>query len=258
MGDTDLVFAPIADVGARWREATLSPVALTERCLARIETLNPRLNAFITVTAELAREQARHAERVLKAGTWLGPLHGVPVPIKDFYDTAGVRTTAGFEHFHAICGVSCFKPTFGVLSAVGILAGEREPDPAIPFLSHPCVMARSADDVALAFEAVSNVSAETTQPVRRIAVVTNAAADQEVRTAFAEAIKALSRLDVVLSETEVPFEAASFDGKSIEKDRARIDATLFADVEAIVLPTLAAPAPTVDAAREQRDFEQAT
>ncbi len=115
-------------------------------------------------------------------------------------------------------------------------------------------MARSADEVALAFEAVSGVSAAATQPARRIAVVTNAAADQEVRAAFDEAVDALSRLDVILSETEVPFEAARFDVTSIETDRARIDATLFADVDAIVLPALAASTPTVDAAREQGDL----
>jgi aspartyl-tRNA(Asn)/glutamyl-tRNA(Gln) amidotransferase subunit A len=74
-------------------------VEVVETCLKRIEELNPRLNAFITVLADRALEQARVAEAEIKAGKWRGPLHGIPVGIKDFYDTAGVRTTAAFEHF---------------------------------------------------------------------------------------------------------------------------------------------------------------
>jgi aspartyl-tRNA(Asn)/glutamyl-tRNA(Gln) amidotransferase subunit A len=70
-----------------------------EVCLKRIETLNPVLNAFITVMADDARDQANAAEVEIKAGQWRGPLHGVPVAVKDFYDTAGVSTTAGAEQF---------------------------------------------------------------------------------------------------------------------------------------------------------------
>src|SRR6185437_15660747 len=65
----------------------------------RIAALNSSLNAFITVTAELAQHQARDAEREIGAQQCRGPLHGVPVAVKDFYDTAGIRTTAAFEHF---------------------------------------------------------------------------------------------------------------------------------------------------------------
>src|SRR5262249_29976334 len=68
-------------------------------CLARIEALNPRLNAFITVAAEAARAAASAAESEVRAGRWRGPLHGVPVAVKDFYDTAGIKTTAAFERF---------------------------------------------------------------------------------------------------------------------------------------------------------------
>jgi Asp-tRNA(Asn)/Glu-tRNA(Gln) amidotransferase A subunit family amidase len=87
------LFATIADVSAQLRECAVSPVALTDACLARIEALNPKVNAFITVTAELARNEARSAEDELRAGKWRSPLHGLPVAIKDFYDTAGIRTT---------------------------------------------------------------------------------------------------------------------------------------------------------------------
>ena len=72
---------------------------VVDACLARIEELNPRLNAFITVLDEEARAQARAVDADIKAGRWRGPLHGIPVGIKDFYDTANVRTTAAFEPF---------------------------------------------------------------------------------------------------------------------------------------------------------------
>src|ERR1700730_12237745 len=77
----------------------VSPVEVVNSCLKRIEQLNPKLNAFITVLADQAREQARVAEAEIKAAKWRGPLHGIPVGIKDFYDTAGIKTTAAFERF---------------------------------------------------------------------------------------------------------------------------------------------------------------
>src|SRR5256885_4828104 len=77
------------------RAREVSPVSLVESCLARIETLEPRLNAFITVTADLAREQARQAEREIHGGGYKGPLHGIPVAVKDLFATKGIRTTAG-------------------------------------------------------------------------------------------------------------------------------------------------------------------
>jgi len=73
---------------------TLSPVELTRACLERIERLDRRLNAFITVTAERALAAARNAEREVTGGRWRGPLHGIPIAVKDNIDTAGVRTTA--------------------------------------------------------------------------------------------------------------------------------------------------------------------
>jgi aspartyl-tRNA(Asn)/glutamyl-tRNA(Gln) amidotransferase subunit A len=76
------------------RRGSVSPVELTTDCLARIESLNPKLNAFITVTAESAQAQARQAEAEIRRGDWRGPLHGIPLALKDLIDTAGVRTTA--------------------------------------------------------------------------------------------------------------------------------------------------------------------
>jgi len=77
------------------RAGRVSPVELTEQCLEQIEQLNPHVNAFITVMAEVAREQARQAEKEIRAGAWRGPLHGIPIGLKDLVDTAGILTTAG-------------------------------------------------------------------------------------------------------------------------------------------------------------------
>ncbi len=81
------------------RERTVSPVDLTRACLARIERLDPRLDAFITVTRESAMAEARRAEEEVSKGRWRGPLHGIPIAVKDNVDTAGVRTTAASAVF---------------------------------------------------------------------------------------------------------------------------------------------------------------
>jgi len=77
----------------------ISPVELTQECLKRIEQLNPKLNAFITITADSALAQAREAEAEIQSGQWKGPLHGIPIALKDLVDTAGVRTTAASALF---------------------------------------------------------------------------------------------------------------------------------------------------------------
>jgi aspartyl-tRNA(Asn)/glutamyl-tRNA(Gln) amidotransferase subunit A len=96
---TEKEITDIATLHERIRTQTLSPLEVVNTCLKWIEQINPELNAFITVLAEEAREQAKMAESEIKAGRWRGPLHGIPVGVKDFYDTAGIRTTAAFEHF---------------------------------------------------------------------------------------------------------------------------------------------------------------
>ena len=75
------------------RNKKVSPVELTHECLSRIERLNPKLNAFITVTADSALAEARQAEAEIQRDGWRGPLHGIPIALKDLVDTAGVRTT---------------------------------------------------------------------------------------------------------------------------------------------------------------------
>jgi len=81
------------------RSRQVSPVEVTRECLARIEELNTKLNAFITVTADSALNEARQAETEIQHGEWRGPLHGIPVALKDLIDTTGVRTTAASALF---------------------------------------------------------------------------------------------------------------------------------------------------------------
>ena len=101
MTDTDLAFASIEEVARLYRKRKLSPVELTKLLLARIEQLNAKLNAYITVTAELALTQAKKAEAELfaprgrKAHRDRGPLHGIPISLKDNIYTKDIRTTAG-------------------------------------------------------------------------------------------------------------------------------------------------------------------
>jgi aspartyl-tRNA(Asn)/glutamyl-tRNA(Gln) amidotransferase subunit A len=84
----------IVELAPRLRRKEVSPLELTRACLDRIEKLNPALNAFITVTAESALAEARAAEIEISRGEWRGPLHGIPIALKDLIDTAGTRTTA--------------------------------------------------------------------------------------------------------------------------------------------------------------------
>jgi aspartyl-tRNA(Asn)/glutamyl-tRNA(Gln) amidotransferase subunit A len=92
-------FPTISETSEQIRAGVRSPVAVVRECLQKIDALQPKLNAFITILADQALATARDAEREVKAGRWLGPLHGIPIGIKDFYDTAGVRTTAAFKPF---------------------------------------------------------------------------------------------------------------------------------------------------------------
>ena len=95
----DLANLDLHEAATLVRQKKVSPVQLAQACLARIEALNPRLNAFITVTGESALAQARQAEAELQSGKWRGPLHGIPIALKDLIDTVGVRTTGGSALF---------------------------------------------------------------------------------------------------------------------------------------------------------------
>lgn len=93
---TELHWLSLEDMAARIRSKDVSAEETVRACLERIETLEPRLGAFITVTGHAALDAARAADRATESG---GPLHGVPVALKDLFDTAGVPTTAGSKIF---------------------------------------------------------------------------------------------------------------------------------------------------------------
>ena len=95
----DVTSLTLADASELVRRRKVSPVELTRACLARIERLNPVLNAFITVTSDDSLAEARQAEGEIQRGRWRGPLHGIPIALKDLFDTARVRTTAGSAVF---------------------------------------------------------------------------------------------------------------------------------------------------------------
>jgi aspartyl-tRNA(Asn)/glutamyl-tRNA(Gln) amidotransferase subunit A len=95
MSKTDLHYLSISDAAALIRAGELSPVELSQAYLDRIESLNGHLNAYITVMAESALSQASEAEQEIKNGHYRGPMHGIPVGIKDIIYTKGVLTSAG-------------------------------------------------------------------------------------------------------------------------------------------------------------------
>jgi len=99
MGSNELFYFPISEIARRIKAREISPVDLTERVLERVHSKDRALNSFITVTADLARKQAQHAENELEEGNYRGPLHGVPIALKDLFATRGIRTTFASRAF---------------------------------------------------------------------------------------------------------------------------------------------------------------
>jgi aspartyl-tRNA(Asn)/glutamyl-tRNA(Gln) amidotransferase subunit A len=95
----ELAALSLAEAADRVRTREVSPVDLVNACLARIDIYNPKLNAFITVMREAALAQAKSLEAEQRAGRLRGPLHGIPIALKDNIDTAGIRTTAASAVF---------------------------------------------------------------------------------------------------------------------------------------------------------------
>src|SRR5919205_1259669 len=95
MNAEELAFLPLAALADHLRQRDLSPVEATRVYLDRIAAYDLQLASYITVTGEAALAEAAAAEREIAAGEYRGPLHGVPLALKDLFYTAGVRTTAG-------------------------------------------------------------------------------------------------------------------------------------------------------------------
>ncbi len=90
----DLYYLTIAEAADLIRRRELSPVELTRAHLERISETDPKLDSYFTVLSDEAMESARSAEQEITGGSYRGPMHGIPLALKDLYATAGVRTTA--------------------------------------------------------------------------------------------------------------------------------------------------------------------
>src|SRR5215831_2619738 len=99
MQPVDLSTLTVAQAAHSVQQRQVSPTELTQAYLQRIERLNPQINAYVTVTAERALADARRATDEIAAGRYRGPLHGVPIALKDLVDTAGIRTAGGAKIF---------------------------------------------------------------------------------------------------------------------------------------------------------------
>ena len=119
--DADLPRRSPASPGSSWRDAS-PPVEVVRALLERIEL--DETNSFITVTAEWALERASQAEREILAGRYMGPLHGVPVALKDIIYTRGVRTTMGSATYSGHV-LTTARPSRGRLEEAGsVLIGK--------------------------------------------------------------------------------------------------------------------------------------
>ena len=145
--DADIAYAPLWKL-SRWIESRhLSSERLTRIYLERIARFDPRLRCVITLTRDLALEQAQRADREIAAGDYRGPLHGVPWGAKDLLDTAGIRTTYGAEPFagrvpdadaavvrrlHAAGAVLVAKLSLGALALNDVWFGGQTMNPWLP------------------------------------------------------------------------------------------------------------------------------
>ena len=99
MDELEISYMSAGDLSRLVSKKEVSPVEIVDAHLSRIQATEPVLNSFITLMAEEARGSARQAEREIQAGKYRGPLHGIPVGLKDLYNTRGVRTTSGSRIF---------------------------------------------------------------------------------------------------------------------------------------------------------------
>ena len=99
MADQELMSMTLAEAARSIKARKVSPVELVQASLDRIELLDSKVNAFITVTGERALAAARKAEQAVARGSYIGPMHGIPYAVKDIYSTKGIRTTRGSKVF---------------------------------------------------------------------------------------------------------------------------------------------------------------
>ena len=122
----DLHYLTIAETADLIRGKKLSPVELTDALLKRIDTHNAQLSAYITVTADVARKQAKQAEQEIAQGNYRGPLHGIPFALKDIYNTAGILTSGGSKVCSDNVPTENATTTQKLLDAGAILLGKLQ------------------------------------------------------------------------------------------------------------------------------------
>ncbi|WP_068673231.1 amidase [Oceanobacillus sp. Castelsardo] len=121
---TDLGFFTASDLAPLIKAKQLSPVELTKHILNRIDTIDPTIHSYITPLHELALKQAGKAETEIMYGRYKGPLHGIPIGIKDNFDTKGIRTTAGSKLFVDFIPDKTATTVEKLLAAGGIMLGK--------------------------------------------------------------------------------------------------------------------------------------
>lgn len=119
-----LVFTPAHRLAQMIKERSVSSLEVVEAYLTQIEQHNPAVKAICTLDADNARARARQADKALAAGELWGVLHGVPVTVKDFYETAGIRTTAGYKPLQNYVPTQNATVVSRLLSAGAILLGK--------------------------------------------------------------------------------------------------------------------------------------
>ncbi len=92
MADASLIGMTVAELAKLIQAKDVSPVAVAEAFIERTDATEPQLNAWITLLPDETRAAAKQAEAEIAAGNYKGPLHGIPIALKDIYDTAGIRT----------------------------------------------------------------------------------------------------------------------------------------------------------------------
>jgi Asp-tRNA(Asn)/Glu-tRNA(Gln) amidotransferase A subunit family amidase len=228
-------YAPrsLCDVSDAIRQRKVSPVDVVSSCLERIERLQPRLNAFITVAADAALSAAETAAKDIEQGHWKGPLHGIPIGLKDFYDTAGLRTTAAFERFKNRVPANDAAAVDKLKRAGAIVIGKTN--------MHTLGMGTTG--LESAFGPVSNPWNSSYIP---------GGSSSGSSAAVASGL-CYATLDTdAIGSCRLPAACCGvvgYKGSYGSVDREAINGLTFKDIDVLVLPTTSSPTPTVERAR---------
>lgn len=149
MDKTEIPFLPVSELAELIKNRDVSPVEVVESYLDRIDSLNQRLHAYLTVCHDQAMQTARESEQMLAQGDYQGPLHGIPFAVKDQLNTAGIRTTSGTPIFNGFVPDEDATVIANLKSAGAILLGKLNmTEFGTTSLSHAFETARNPWDVA--------------------------------------------------------------------------------------------------------------